>query len=70
MLIPSVGALGTREAAYVLLFGMAGVAEPVAIAMSLGFYLSNVLTGVVGAGLYAVDALAGLRPVKTPEQQG
>lgn len=61
MLIPSVGALGTREGAYVLLFGAAGVSQPVAIAMSLAFYVINVLTGLIGAVLYAVDAALSLR---------
>lgn len=66
MLIPSVGALGTREGAYVLLFGAAGVPEYVAVAMSLGFYLVNVLTGVIGAVLYAITAVRGMsgRPGK------
>jgi len=61
MLLPSVGALGTREGAYVLLFGMAGVPEPIAIAMSLSFYLINVFTGAIGGILYMFDALWGLR---------
>lgn len=61
LLIPSVGALGTREGAYVLLFGAAGVAQPVAMAMSLTFYLINVLTGLIGIALYAIDAARGLR---------
>ena len=65
MLLPSVGALGTREGAYVLLFGAAGVAEPMAMAMSLSFYLINVLTGSIGAALYAVEAVAGLRSRET-----
>jgi len=60
MLIPSVGALGTREGAYALLFGSIGMPEPVAIAMSLAFYLSNVLTGLVGGVLYAIQAIKGL----------
>lgn len=60
MLIPSVGALGTREGAYVLTFGSAGVSEPIAFAMSLGFYVVNVLTGIIGAALYALNALRGL----------
>ncbi len=65
MLLPSVGALGTREGAYVLLFGIAGVAEPMAIAMSLSFYILNVLTGLIGSVLYALEALVGLRPAGT-----
>jgi hypothetical protein len=60
MLIPSVGALGTREGAYALLFGAAGVAEPLAIAMSLAYYVINVATGIIGATLYGLAALRGL----------
>ena len=60
MLIPSIGALGTREGAYVLLFGPAGVSEPVAIAMSLAFYAVNVLTGVIGGLLYGGATLGEL----------
>jgi uncharacterized protein (TIRG00374 family) len=61
MLIPSIGALGTREGAYVLLFGPAGVSEPLAIAMSLAFYAVNVLTGAIGGILYGAATLGELR---------
>ncbi len=61
MLIPSVGALGTREGAYILLFGAAGVPQHVALAMSLAFYTINILTGAIGAALYAIVALRDLR---------
>ena len=64
MLLPSVGALGTREGAYVLLFGAAGVSQPLAIAMSFSLYLINALTGIIGATAYAVDAIVGLRTAK------
>ncbi len=61
LLLPSVGALGTRESAYVLLFGNAGVDEPMAIAMSLSFYFINVCTGIIGALLYALNSITELR---------
>jgi len=60
MLIPSVGALGTRESAYVLLFGAAGIDPALAMAMSLAFYLCNVISGLVGGALYAFEAARGL----------
>jgi glycosyltransferase 2 family protein len=60
MTIPSIGALGTREGAYVLLFATAGVAAPLALAMSLAFYALNVAIGIVGGLLYAAAALLGL----------
>lgn len=64
LLIPSVGALGTRESAYVLVFGTANVAQPLAIAMSLTYYFVNVLTGLIGIVMYAIEALTGLRTHK------
>ena len=68
MLLPSVGALGTREGAYLLLFGTVGVSEPIAIAMSMAFYLINVLTGLVGVLLYSIDALGGLRAKRVDQR--
>ncbi len=65
MTVPSVGALGTRESAYVLLFGIAGIPEPLAIAMSLAFYLVNVFTGLIGALLYIMGTVKGLRASET-----
>lgn len=71
MMIPSVGALGTREGAYVLAFANTGLTTaPQAIAMSLGFYLVNVITGVVGALLYAVQAIGGLRRRRSDNRGG
>jgi uncharacterized protein (TIRG00374 family) len=62
MMIPSVGALGTREGAYVLAFAGTGLTTaPKAIAMSLAFYLINVLTGLVGALLYAARAVSEMK---------
>lgn len=69
MLLPSVGALGTREGAYVLLFGAAGVSEPIALAMSLSFYVINVATGVIGALLYVGGALAHGRVASARQPQ-
>ena len=53
----SVSGLGVREGAYVLLFGQAGVAAPLALAMSLAFYALNIVTGLVGGVIYAVQGL-------------
>jgi len=70
MLIPSVGALGTRESAYVFLFGSAGVPEAVAAAMSLAFYLVNVLTGLIGGALYAINAMRDMGQDPTLDPDG
>jgi len=68
MMIPSIGALGTREGAYVLAFARTGLTSAAnAIAMSLGFYLINVLTGMVGAVLYAIDAIGAMRERRLAE---
>lgn len=66
LLLPSVGALGTRETAYVLLFGSAGIGEPMAIALSLSFYFVTVCTGIIGALLYALDSIMRLRAENEP----
>lgn len=58
LLLPiSVSGLGVREGAYVLLFGQAGVAAPLALAMSLAFYALNVATGLIGGVIYALQRL-------------
>lgn len=61
LLVPlSFGGLGLREGAYIVLFGQAGVAAPVALAMSLAFYGLNVVTGLVGGGLYVWQGLGSV----------
>lgn len=57
----SISGLGVREGSYVLLFGQAGVAKPQALAMSLLFYVLNVVTGVVGGILYLIQSARGVR---------
>lgn len=54
----SVSGLGVREGAYVLLFGQAGVAAPVALAMSLAFYALNIATGLIGGLIYAFQGVS------------
>lgn len=71
MMIPSVGALGTREGAYVLAFAGTGLTTaPKAIAMSLGFYLINVITGLIGALLYAVRAVSDMKQKHSESGKG
>ncbi|MFQ5594464.1 MAG: YbhN family protein, partial [Anaerolineae bacterium] len=53
----SVSGLGVRESAYVLLFSQAGVGAPLALAMSLAFYVLNVVTGLIGGVIYALQGL-------------
>lgn len=66
----SLSGLGVREGAYILLFGQAGVAAPLALAMSLGFFALNVITGLIGGVIYASQGLsrwAVARELQSPE---
>lgn len=57
----SISGLGAREAAYVALFGSVGVPADQALALSLAFYLVNLLTGLVGGVLYFLSGMRGAR---------
>jgi uncharacterized membrane protein YbhN (UPF0104 family) len=56
------GAWGTADAAYVFFFGLAGIASPVALAVSLLYRVFWYISGAVGAVLY----LARSRSLKEP----
>jgi len=56
----SISGLGVRETTFVLLFGQAGVKQPQALALSLGFYGVTLATGLVGGALYALEGMRGL----------
>ena len=69
LMLPSVGGLGVREETYRLMFATVGIADSLAVAMSLTtFALQTVLPGLVGATLYAMEGAAGLRD-QQPETQ-
>jgi glycosyltransferase 2 family protein len=57
LLLPSINGLGTRELAYVFLFGQIGVGESDAIAMSLGFYGLNIFLALIGGFLLIMQSL-------------
>lgn len=57
----SLGGLGVREGAYVLLFGQAGVLPEQALALSLAYYAITVATGLLGGLVYAVEGARGLK---------
>ena len=62
LLVPiSIGGLGVRESIYVTLFGQVGLTAAQATVLSLGVYSLDVVTGLVGGGLYLVAGLRGLR---------
>ncbi len=51
----SVAGLGVREAAFVSLFGVVGIAPEVALAMSLTFFALVVVNNIGGVGLYLLS---------------
>ncbi len=48
----SISGLGVREGAFVLLFGIVGIKDEMAIAISFGWFLSIALTGLLGLCYY------------------
>jgi len=48
----SISGLGVREGAFVLLFGIVGIKDETAIAISFGWFLSFALTGLLGLYYY------------------
>jgi uncharacterized protein (TIRG00374 family) len=56
----SLGGLGVREGAYVLLFSQAGVAAPLALAMSLTFYAFDIAMGLIGGVIYTLQGVGDL----------
>lgn len=61
LMIPSIGGLGVREAAYVVLFGQAGVEADQALALALAYLATLILTGLIGAVVYIVQGVRGAR---------
>jgi len=55
----SLSGLGVREGGYVYLFAQAGVSAPLALTMSLLFYVLNVASGLIGGVLYAFEGVRG-----------
>ncbi|MBL8150000.1 MAG: flippase-like domain-containing protein [Blastocatellia bacterium] len=59
----SINGTGTREWAYVFLFGQIGVEESAALAMSLSFYGLNLFLALVGGACFLVQSLQRSREV-------
>jgi len=62
LLIPSLGGLGIREGATVLLFSRAGVAESQALALAVAHDATLIVTALIGASIHVVQGVAGVRP--------
>jgi uncharacterized protein (TIRG00374 family) len=61
LMLPSVGGLGIREGAYVLLFGQVGVANSQALALALAFDLVLLVNGLIGALIYLAQGVREVR---------
>lgn len=61
LMIPSVGGLGIREGATVVLFGRAGISEAQALALALAYDMTLIVTALIGAGIYIAQGLRGMR---------
>lgn len=61
LLVPSVGGLGVREGATVVLFSRAGVPDSQALALALAFDVTLVVTALIGASIYIFQGLFGIR---------
>ncbi|MGD8473703.1 MAG: lysylphosphatidylglycerol synthase transmembrane domain-containing protein [Anaerolineae bacterium] len=61
LVVPSVGGLGIREGATVLLFSRVGVSETQALALALAYDVLLVASALIGGVIYIRQGLAGLR---------
>ena len=61
LIIPSVGGLGIREGATVLLFSRAGVPETQALALAVAHDVTLIATALIGASIYVMQGLLGMR---------
>ena len=61
LMVPSIGGLGVREAGYVVLFGQAGVPAQQGLALALVFDTTLLLAGLIGAVLYIIEGVRGMR---------
>jgi uncharacterized membrane protein YbhN (UPF0104 family) len=63
LLVPlSISGLGVREGIYVTLFGQLGLTAAQSVSLSLATYSLDLVSGLIGGGVYLVAGVAGLRP--------
>jgi hypothetical protein len=67
LMLPSLGGLGIREGATVILFKQVGVAEPQAFALALAYDVTLWTTALIGAGLYIGQGIRGTRRGARPK---
>jgi uncharacterized protein (TIRG00374 family) len=61
LMLPSVGGIGIREGAYVLLFSQVGVANSQALALAFAFDLVLLANGLLGALIYLAQGMREVR---------
>lgn len=61
LLVPSVGGLGIREGATVLLFTRVGVGEAQALALALAYDLTLLIIGLIGGTIYLIQGMREAR---------
>jgi uncharacterized membrane protein YbhN (UPF0104 family) len=62
LLVPSIGGLGIRETAHMLMYGTVGVGDAAATAMGLAQFAAQTLVpGLIGGTMYAIEGMRGLR---------
>lgn len=66
LMVPSIGGLGVREAAFVVLFAQVGVDRDQALALGLAYDAVLLATGLIGVIIYIVQGALGVR--KRPER--
>lgn len=66
LLVPSIGGLGVREAGYVVLFSQVGVDHGHGLALALAYDATLLVVGLIGALIYIVQGIQGLRTPRRP----
>jgi uncharacterized membrane protein YbhN (UPF0104 family) len=61
LMVPSIGGLGIREGATVLLFTQMGTTESQALALAVAYDLTLVVNGLIGAVIYILQGMRGAR---------
>jgi uncharacterized protein (TIRG00374 family) len=67
LMVPSIGGLGVREAAFVVLFAQVGVDRNQALALGLAYDAVLLATGLIGVIIYIVQGTQGVRK-RRPER--
>jgi uncharacterized protein (TIRG00374 family) len=61
LMVPSIGGLGVREGATVLLFTQMGTTESQALALAVAYDFTLIVNGLIGACIYILQGMRGAR---------